>query len=131
MTSNHKTNSSDELKRRFPNASSTFLRLNSSDTPGIPPGNAQSDGRVSLVSKAKRNQKVHRSVAGRLTLRITVYAVRPADWDGWFTKPIQDGLRHAQLLVGDDWHLLRGEVTSEKVQTVGEERTVIEIIAPG
>jgi len=116
-----------ELQARYPNASDAFLRLNSTDAARVPAGNAQPDGRVSLGRKAKRNKTVHRSTAGRLTLRITVYAIRPADWDGWFTKPIQDGLRHAQLLIGDEWYLLRGEVTSEKVQTLEEQRTVIEI----
>ena len=117
-----------EFRRRFPNASASTIRRNAEDrTAGVPPANAQSDGRVPLVRGKGRKKTGGRSTAGRVTIRFTIYAIRPADWDGWNIKQIQDGLRHASLLVNDDWHLLQGEVRSEKVQTIEEERTVIEL----
>ena len=57
----------------------------------------------------------------------TVYAVRPADWDGWHIKELQDLLVKSGVIPGDDWATLGGEVLSRKVKTKEEEKTVIEI----
>ena len=120
-----------ELRRRFPNASSSTIQRNAVlDPGGVPAPNAQPDGRMPLERGKGRKKAGSRSTAGRVTIRFTVYAVRPADWDGWNIKPLQDGFRHAQLLVGDDWHQLQGEVRSEKVHSIEEERTVVELFEP-
>lgn len=74
-------------------------------------------------------RRIRREETRRLRARIIfrIYSVRPADWDGYHVKPIQDCLGHAALLDGDDWNLLQGEVISDKVHTKSEERTEIEI----
>lgn len=118
------------ISARLPLSTSTIRRNAALNPGGVPPANAQPDGRLPLVRGKGRKKAGSRSTAGRVTIRLTVYAVRPADWDGWNIKQIQDGLRHASILVGDDWHLLQGEVRSEKVQTLAEERTVIELFEP-
>ena len=59
-----------------------------------------------------------------------VFSTRPADWDGYHIKELQDCLVHAGLLDGDGWDQLHGQVTSHKVHTKAEEQTIIEVIVP-
>lgn len=83
-----------------------------------------------LVSAAPRKGKGRKgAVLGVARRRIVfrVFSQRPADWDGYSIKEIQDCLRHAGLLDDDSWHLLSGEVISEKAHSKEEEMTAIEI----
>ena len=64
----------------------------------------------------------------RLTLRFTVYATRPCDFDAWHLKECIDMLVHAGVISGDEWHLVKGQIASEKVFSKSEERTEIEIL---
>lgn len=65
--------------------------------------------------------------SARAKISFTIFAVRPADWDNWHIKELQDVLVHAGILDGDEWNMLRGEIISEKVHTKAEERTEISI----
>ena len=121
----------DELKRKFPNASAAFILRNSKDSSArLPASDTQPAQGVTLVRSRKRKAQGIRSTEGRATIRFTVYSMRPADWDGWDIKAVQDLLIRSRIIRGDDWHLLKGEVLSEKVCTKEEERTEIEIIEP-
>jgi hypothetical protein len=82
-----------------------------------------------LVSAAPRKGKSSPRTP-RCIIRFTIYAVRPADWDGYHIKELQDCLVKSGLLDGDEWDILEGQVTSEKVHTKAEEKTVIEVICP-
>lgn len=64
---------------------------------------------------------------GRARIVFRVFSVRPADWDGYHIKELQDLLIHAGILVGDEWYKLEGSVISEKVHEKEEEKTLIEI----
>lgn len=66
----------------------------------------------------------------RAKILFRVFACRPADWDGYHIKELQDLLVHAGILDGDKWDLLEGQIISEKVRSEAEERTEIEIIYP-
>lgn len=63
----------------------------------------------------------------RARIVFAVYAVRPADWDGYSIKQIQDALVESRLLGSDAWDRLEGSVRSEKVHSKEEEKTIIEI----
>ncbi len=64
----------------------------------------------------------------RAKILFRVFACRPADWDGYHIKELQDVLVKAGILDGDDWDLLEGQIVSEKVRSEAEERTEIEIV---
>lgn len=123
-----------ELKAKFPNASASFIQVNAD---GVCAADAESVERQPLERPASRKETGGTSTDGstdaggnppiraRITFRI--FAVRPADWDGYHVKELQDLLCHACALVGDAWDQLEGRVISEKVHTKAEERTEIEI----
>lgn len=113
----------EQLKERFPHASDAFLDRNCDRPEGIRSGDTKRPEGHALERTVQREETRRR----RATIRITVYAVRPADWDGWHVKELQDCLIHAGILDGDDWDLLEGHVTSEKVHSLAEERTEITI----
>lgn len=87
----------------------------------LPAANAKPTERNSLVRLASREEPSRH----RVEIHFRIYAVRPADWDGYHIKELQDVLGHAGVLDGDSWDVLCGRVTSEKVHTKAEERTEI------
>lgn len=114
----------NELLRRYPNASESFIRANCDRSEGLFASDQQCSKGSPLDSVAQREDKG----SNRLKIVFRIFAVRPADWDNWHVKEIQDMLVHAGFLVGDDWNLLSGEVISEKVSKKSEEKTEITII---
>ncbi len=79
-----------------------------------------------LPRKGKSSKSVVLGVERRhITFR--VFSRRPADYDGYSIKELQDCLVHAGLLDGDGWNQLRGQVISEKVHSKEEEMTIVEI----
>lgn len=119
----------NELRRRFPNASAAFIRHNSTDDSGLRPNDQKPDEGSALVRRVSRKEKGGPRPAFRYRIRFTVYAVHPADWDGYNIKELQDMLVAATVLHGDEWDVLQGEVVSEKVHQKEEERTEI-VIGP-
>jgi hypothetical protein len=120
----------EELQRLYPNASEAFIRRNADPETGVAalrPTDAQPDEGKPLVRRRPRKETSGESTAGRLRIRFTVYAVRPADWDGYDIKHLQDMLVRAEMLPDDNWRILSGEVRSEKVHSKEEEKTVVEI----
>lgn len=117
-----------ELLKRFPNASESFLRANSAGGAPLCALHSQPTQGDALVSVAPRKGKGRKgAVLGVARRRITycVFSVRPADWDGYSVKELQDCLVHAGILDGDDWHQLQGTVISEKAHSKEDERTEI------
>lgn len=84
---------------------------------------------MSLEHSEKGKSQSGVGIAGRTRIIFRVFSQRPLDWDNYRLKDLQDCLRHAGLLDGDDWNQLQGAVISEKAHSKAEERTVIEIEA--
>lgn len=113
----------NHLTRLFPNASKTFLRANS-DSP-VPDSKPQPDQASTLVSPISGEAK---SVL-RATVCFTLFRVKLLDPDNaaGSVKDLLDGLRHAGLISGDEWHRIKLEVEQIKVSHYSEEKTVIRV----
>ena len=114
------------LLEMFPRASESFLKAN--ETPNcseISDSKPQRDQTSALDSAdAGKTQGVVRT-----RIRFIGYRVRPLDPDNFAggCKDLLDGLRHAQLIPGDEpWRIIF-ETAQEKVKTYAEEYTLIEI----
>ena len=119
--------SPDELKRKFPNASRSFIQINA---PRLCAADAKSTEGGALVGISEGDAPRRLCPAGRAICRITVYACRPADADGYHVKELIDLLVSASVLDGDSWDKLAITITSEKVHKAKEERTEIVIEWP-
>lgn len=116
-----------KLKRLFPNAAQSFLRLNTSDPVGLPSADPQPAQGSALVGvdggKEKGSGGPHRCAR----ILFTVYAVYPCDWDNYRTKELQDALVASGALDGDEWDILEGTVRSKKVHKEEDQRTEVSI----
>ena len=117
----------DELKRRYPNASQSFLKANAD------PGGTLSHP----VPERHQAPALGTAVSGetqgdeRITVRFIGYRVRPLDPDNFAgsVKDLLDGLRHANLISGDEpWRIIL-ETEQVKVSSYKEERTEIQIVS--
>ncbi len=65
----------------------------------------------------------------RTRIRFTGYRVRPLDPDNFAgsCKDLLDGLRHAGLILGDEWWRIEFTTRQKKVRSYAEEKTLIEI----
>lgn len=114
----------NKLSRLFPHASNAFKKLNVQDSPeGICTPNKEQFEGDSLVCPTPREAKGR----NRFKIVFTVYSVRPADWDAYHIKELQDLLVKSGVIPDDDWTTLKGEVSPEKVGKKDQERTEIEI----
>ena len=68
----------------------------------------------------------------RATVRFTGYRVKPLDPDNFAgsCKDLLDGLRHANLISGDEAWRIRFETEQVKVAHFVDEKTVVEVIYP-
>jgi hypothetical protein len=91
----------------------------------LPDAQPQCDQAPALVAAVSReDQSVHRT-----RIRFVGYRTRPLDPDNFAgsVKDLLDGLRHAQLIPGDEaWRIIL-ETEQVKVGHVKDERTEIEI----
>ncbi len=73
-----------------------------------------------------------KEVLARITVRFTGYRVRPLDPDNFAgsVKDLLDGLRHANLIDGDEPWKIRLETEQVKVSSFKEERTEITVEYP-
>lgn len=121
----------EEILRRWPNASESTIRANQDRGSGIrstKPERAQGKALERVVQREAESGSSSAQVnLGRIRVHFTVYSARPLDWDNYRLKDLQDCLVLAGFLDGDDWNILEGKVTSEKVHTKAEEKTVIVI----
>lgn len=122
----------NELLRRYPNASESFIKRNAEDCPAaLPSGDPQPAQGGPLPRLPKRKKARSHGPVQRIGLAFHVYAVRPADADGWAFKEIIDALAGAKVLDGDRWdQFYIAGVYSEKVYSKAEERTEITILYP-
>lgn len=118
----------EALRKRFPNASEAFLARNSEPVAARPHPSIQEPAQGKTLDRAASGKdssgRCHRS---RVKIRVTVRAIRPCDYDNYHIKELQDVLVRAGILEDDSWDLLQGEVVSEKVDTIEQEGTLIEI----
>lgn len=116
----------NKLTRLFPNAGPHFIKLNSDIQDNAErvysTDKKQFEGNT-LVGSTPREAKSR----NRFKIFFTVYAVRPADYDGYHIKELQDLLVKSGVIPDDNWFTLRGEVIPEKVDKEEEERLEIEI----
>ncbi len=115
------------LKALFPRASKTFYEINdSSEVPNPVPQPNQ----ASALDSANEG-KVSR--VRRVRVRFIGYRVRPLDPDNFAgsCKDLLDGLRHAQLIHGDEPWRIDFQTAQEKVKSYATEKTVIEITYAG
>lgn len=112
----------NELKRRFPNASQSMVEANCSVS--------------HAESKRDEAPTLGRTVPGKkesipsITVRFVGYRVRPLDPDNFAgsVKDLLDGLRHAQLIPGDESWQIKLETEQVKVSKFSEEKTEILIL---
>ncbi len=115
----------EQILARWPAASeSTIARNLSPRAQRLPASNPKPAKGVALERPVPREAQG----AGRARIVFRIFSRRPCDWDGYSIKELQDCLVHAGILEGDEWNRLEGCVISEKVLTLAEERTEIEII---
>lgn len=115
----------EELIKRFPNASESFIAQNCST--GIRPNQPQQTQGCPLDSAPKREATGGGSVEGRFKITFRVCSVRPMDYDNASIKQAQDCIVQAGLLPDDNWKVLQGETISEKADQQINERTEITI----
>lgn len=115
-----------ELLSIFPQASETFLQ-NNADTPFSPVQDTKPQRhKAKPLGKTVRREE---ESLPRITVRFIGYRVRPLDPDNFAgsCKDLLDGLRHAQIIPGDEPWRIRFETEQTKVASFKEERTEIEI----
>lgn len=112
------------IRRHFPRASASTLAANRS----LPDAEPQRDKEAALGGTVQRKAQG----MGRVIVCFTGYRVRPLDPDNFAgsVKDLLDGLRHAQLIPGDEPWRIKLETEQEKVRSFKEERTEIELIYP-
>ena len=109
---------SDELKKRFPNASVAFLAANSGAAAAL-----ERDARPEPLA----THEVQKVRAGKVRVCITSRRVRLADPDGLCEKYFLDCCRYAGLITGDTAREIELETRQEKVSKGECEETLIEI----
>lgn len=133
-----------QLKRLFPNASTSALAANASDY-GKPNDN-HSSTKLPLPQPEQQATALERQDAGekdmppsligsdgsRVSVGITLFRVRLLDPDNKYSacKDLIDGLRYAALLRDDKEEDITLEVTQERVKHFADERTVVTITYP-
>ena len=121
----------NELKRLFPNASSSTARRNDHDHAAAVSSRPVTEpaGGLSLVGQARRKEASGCGAGERYHIHYAAYSVRPRDWDNLAAscKEIQDQIWRAGWLPDDGWRVLTGSVESCKAATDKDERTVVTI----
>ena len=116
-------NVSESVRRRNPH-------LYGDSGSGIRPAASQPTARLPLEGGGESEDTNWYASARRFEIQLTVYSVRPADWDGYYFKALQDFLVKAGVIPQDRWDIVIGAtVRSKKAATEGEEKTVINIMA--
>jgi hypothetical protein len=113
----------NELTRRFPHASRSFIKANL--TPGLPDPFAERDpGQTAAVSDG--GKKASPSSPG-ICVKILSRRRRPLDPDNLFVKSLVDALRYEGLIPGDSAADIDLQISQEKVFRKLEEMTIVEL----
>ncbi len=118
------TLSPQRFKELFPHASQSLLKANGQLSDAQP----QRHETPALGGPIQREEKG----LERTRVLFVGYRVRPLDPDNFAgsVKDLLDGLRHAELIRGDEpWEIIL-ETRQEKVQSFKAERTEVEITWP-
>jgi hypothetical protein len=109
------------LKSLFPHASKSTLALNGQLQSPVP----ERDETPALGGSVQGKK----GSPNRTVVRFIGFRVRPLDPDNFAggCKDLLDGLRHAQLLHGDEPWRIDFQTRQEKVSHRNEEKTIIEI----
>jgi hypothetical protein len=119
-----------EINQRFPKASESFIKANiDPDDSRLCPAAAKSVERLPLDGVGRSEETNWHHAAKRFEITFIVYSVRPADYDGYDIKALQDFLVKAGIIKDDRWDILAGRVVSRKAATQGEEKTEVVIWA--
>jgi len=121
-----------EILQRYPRASESFIKANldtQAKVARLYPDDPKPVEGDALVRSVEGKETSWYGPASRFEITFHVFATRPADWDGWDFKCLQDFLVHAQIIPGDGWRVLSGRVISHKVPKGEEEKTEIVIEA--
>ena len=113
----------NEITRRYPNASESFIRANlgpDGPLPGPEPEQAVRPEPLAEVSGSQEDRQ-------RYAVRITSYRTRLLDPDNLVGKAFVDCLRSAGILPDDTAALMDYSIRQEKVSKKKEERTEIEV----
>lgn len=120
----------ETIRKLFPNASSAFIAANLDPEPSrLHSNHTKPSQGGALVGEPPREIESWHGAAKRFEITLTVYSVRPCDYDGYDIKPIQDMLVRAKIIPDDKWDVLSGRIVSCKARTQEEERTEIQIEA--
>jgi hypothetical protein len=96
---------------------------------GLRPAAAKPVARMPLED-ARRPEEAHwYDDARRFEIRVIVYSILPADYDGYDNKACQDFCVKIGILPEDRWDVLFGGCLSRKASTKEEEKTEVQIIA--
>lgn len=132
------TSTEIDLSQRFPQASTSFLRLNG--FANIPPTTVETrslpTSSPAPTSKSKRGAGARSLATAQAkeshpdfyVVRVTSFRTRLLDTDNLVPKWHVDSLRYAGVLPSDAPDRARIETSQEKVKTKAEERTEIEIL---
>jgi hypothetical protein len=120
----------DQLKQRFPHATSDFLRANANDW-GLDP----LTGNPRALAKLERNPghgaldsgQIQAATTGRFRVRLTSIRKRLLDQDNLCEKYHVDCCRYAGLLPGDGPATTEIETVQRKADPGEEERVIIEL----
>lgn len=97
-------------------------------SPGLCADDQEPTQRSSLVGIAQREAARWYGPAVSFEIVFRVYSQRPADWDGYEVKQLQDMVVHSGILPDDNWRILQGRVIPNKAHSKEEERVEIEIV---
>jgi Holliday junction resolvase RusA-like endonuclease len=122
----------DEIIKRYPNASPSFIARNCDDNAASLPPKASGKRRNEALDRSAQRKRAVEDGAesgARYHIRFTVYSIRPRDWDNLAAslKSLQDAVVAAGWLPDDNWKVLTGEAIPANAKTKAEQRTVIEI----
>jgi hypothetical protein len=123
---------SDEISKRFPQASATVIRLNATDKAG---GTGLQDGDVRPAAVLERHTRdgavgevpVQKGIGGSFLVRVTAIRKRLLDQDNLCEKYLVDLCRYAGIIPGDSPATTQIEVCQQKAEPGQAEFVRIEI----
>lgn len=123
--------SENELRKRFPNASAAFIKLNA-QTAGVrdrlqDPQQKPHPGQRGQGTHPRKDQG---PPSRRILVRITSLRTRLLDEDNLYVNSVVNALRHEGIIPDDDPRTVKIQVRQAQVLARDEERTIIEVQFP-
>lgn len=113
----------NEILRRFPKATESFIRANLSDDFAAPAAKLEPNPCHAPLAK----EKVQRPAGKRFLVRVTSFRRRLLDEDNLCSKYHVDLCRYASIIPGDSPDKCKIEVGQIKVGKSQTEKTVVEV----